>query len=73
MPIYEYQCRKNPKHVFESVQPFTHSDYPQPCPECKKAKPHSRALPVMGERIMSVTAAPKFKAGGAGGFYKPNA
>lgn len=70
MPLYEYKCKNG--HVIEHVAPISASDEPIVCPTCRAGNRTHQGNRVMAHRIMSVTGAPKFKAG-CGGFYKPNA
>lgn len=73
MPLYEYECPKG--HRTERVASLATPGEPVDwiyCPECKKVrKPHRKME--LARLVPSLTGPPRFKAGGAGGFYKPNA
>lgn len=75
MPIYEYQCKNG--HRTELVLSISEFMEEIICRNCAR---HNRTEVVNGRGqtcrarlVPSLPGAPKFKAGGAGGFYKPNA
>jgi putative FmdB family regulatory protein len=66
MPIYEYKCAAG--HTFTRIVSFSEFAETVACEKCSK-----KGKPRLAKLQMSLTGQPKFKAGGAGGFYKPNA
>lgn len=79
MPLYEYECKNG--HRTERVASVTTPGEPLetiPCPKCpppvvRRGRRANTVKPVRAELVPSLTGAPKFKAGGVGGFYKANA
>lgn len=75
MPIYEYQCSNN--HRTTLVLSISEFKEETPCTQCRIAQQEGKLkktrVPVRAKLVPSLTGAPKFKAGGAGGFYKTNA
>lgn len=79
MPMYEYKCEKG--HVIQRFADIKAPGEPVdwiPCPKCpppvvKRGRRAKTVQPVRAEFVYSLTGVPRFKAGGAGGFYKPNA
>jgi putative FmdB family regulatory protein len=64
MPVYEYECKNG--HRFESIRRVTDIAETLVCQECKSENKIVRA-----KLVPSMTGSPHFRAGGAGGFYKP--
>jgi hypothetical protein len=66
MPLYEFQCKSG--HRIELIIPLTDFTEQVACIECYNKSgriAHAKLVP-------SMTGPPKFKRGGAGGFYKPS-